>query len=105
METGFPISESMEETTGLSDQMAHEALRAIRANEIDALVVAEQGKQTIRTLSGADLCYRAFVEAMRQGATTISADGTILYCNKFFCDIVRADARSISGASIFSFIA
>jgi len=105
METGFPASDSMELSTGLSDQMAQEALRAIRANEIDALVVADEGGRRVRTLSGADLCYRTFVEAMRQGATTISIEGTILYCNEFFCDIVRADTQMISGASIFSFVA
>src|SRR5688500_6390972 len=85
-------------------RLAEEALRAIRANEVDALVVGSEGSERVRTLSGADLCYRTFVETMRQGAATIAGDGTILYCNQSFCDVLRARPEIIPGASIFSFI-
>jgi PAS domain S-box-containing protein len=84
-------------------ELAEEALRAIRANEVDALVVIEDAPR-VRTLSGADQCYRTFVENMRQGAATVSPDGTILYCNRYFCDILRTDHAAAVGASIFSFV-
>jgi PAS domain S-box-containing protein len=85
-------------------ELAEEALRAIRANEVDALVVGLEGAPKVRTLSGADQCYRTFVESMRQGAATVSPDGTILYCNRYFCDILRTSATSATGTSIFSYV-
>jgi len=85
-------------------QLAEEALRAIRANEIDALVVGSDGSERVRTLGGADLCYRTFVETMGQGAATVSGDGTILYCNGQFCRLLRTNPVITAGASIFSFV-
>src|SRR5688572_21712426 len=78
-------------------EVAEEALRAIRANEVDALVVLDDAPR-VRTLSGADQCYRTFVENMRQGAATVAPDGTILYCNRYFCDILRTGAADAVGA-------
>jgi len=71
---------------------------------VDAVVVGNDGSERVRTLSGADLCYRTFVETMRQGAATVAGDGTILYCNKYFCDVVRGMPQLAPGASIFSFV-
>jgi PAS domain S-box-containing protein len=107
METEIPTSEELvAEIKELRARMeiAEDALRAIRGNEVDAIVVGNGGTERVRTLSGADLCYRTFVEAMRQGAATVSGDGTILYCNRFFCDLVRADPEIAPGTSIFSFV-
>src|SRR3954471_17580848 len=85
-------------------QMAEEALRAIRANEVDALVVGTDGSERVRTLSGADLCYRTFVETMGQGAATVSAEGTILYCNRFFSELLKSSPLITAGALIFNFV-
>jgi len=106
METEIPTSQPLGEEIGLQEriQMAEEALRAIRANEIDALVVGSDGSENVRTLGGADLCYRTFVETMRQGAATISPDGTILYCNRHFCDVLRVRPDVAVGNSIYKFI-
>src|SRR4051812_9520446 len=107
METEIPTSEELiTEIKELRERIANaeEALRAIRANEVDALVVGPEGSERVRTLSGADLCYRTFVEIMRQGAATVSRDGAILYCNQYFCDVLRASPQIMPGASIFSFI-
>jgi PAS domain S-box-containing protein len=107
METEIPTSaELIAEIKELHArlELAEEALRAIRGNEVDAVVVGDGGSERVRTLSGADVCYRTFVEAMRQGAATVCRDGTILYCNKFFCHVVRADPQITPGTSIFSFV-
>ena len=73
METDVPTSQDLvAEIKDLRGRIlvAEDALRAIRANEVDALVVGSEGSEKIRTLSGADVCYRTFVETMRQGAAT-----------------------------------
>jgi PAS domain S-box-containing protein len=82
---------------------AESTLSAIRNGEVDALVI---GGKEIYTLHGADHPYRVLVEAMQQGAVTLSHDGGIIYCNAGFAEMVGRPAEKIIGApitSVFSF--
>jgi PAS domain S-box-containing protein len=83
---------------------AEETLRAIREGEVDALVIeTPQGQQTF-TLTGAEAPYRLMVETMNEGAATILIDGTIIYCNKRFADILKTSLENVIGCSIHQFI-
>jgi PAS domain-containing protein len=74
-----------------------ETLRAIRNNEVDAVVVdGSQGPQVF-TLQSADQPYRTLMETMAEGALTAAADGTILYCNRRFAEMLRAPLNRIIG--------
>lgn len=84
-------------------EVAEETLRAIRANEVDAVVVGEGADNRVYTLSGADEAYRVFVEEMGEGAATVDAEGTVLYCNRRFAEILRAPLERTIGASVFDF--
>src|SRR5215213_2567631 len=84
---------------------AEETLRAIRADEVDALVVKHGDTDQICTLQGADQAYRTFVEVMCQGAATVAADGTVLYCNRHFAELLRSPLESTIGGSIYDFVA
>ncbi len=84
---------------------AEETLRAIRKGEVDALVVAGPQGDRVYTLKGAEQPYRVFVEAMNEGAVTLSHDGTILYCNDRFADMVETPHEKVIGNSIYEFIA
>ena len=86
-------------------EAVQEMLRAIRANEVDALVTEDSGAPQVRTLGGADVAYRTFVEVMCQGAATIASDGTILYCNRHFAELLRSPFEKTVGASIYDFAA
>ena len=44
------------------------------------------------------------VETMNEGAVTLTPDGTILYCNQRFADMVKTPLESIIGHSIYGFI-
>jgi len=79
---------------------AEETLRAIHKGEVDALVVSGPDGEKIYTLQGADEPYRVFVEAMNEGAVTLTADGTIFYCNRRFSEIVRGVHQRIIGSSL-----
>lgn len=79
-------------------------LRAIRADEVDALVTENQGTPRVRTLQGADAAYRTFVEVMCQGAATVAADGTILYCNRHFAELLRSPLEQTIGGSFFDYV-
>ena len=71
---------------------ADEVLSAIREGEVDAVVV--HGSRLF-TLKGADEPYRVLIEEMNQGAVTLSGDGSILYCNRRFADLLKkADRRN-----------
>ncbi len=83
---------------------AEETLRAIRRGEVDGLVVSGPGGDQVFTLKGAERSYRFYVEAMNEGAVTLSFDGTILYCNDRFAEMVQTPYEKIIGDSIYRYI-
>ena len=83
---------------------AEETLRAIRGGEVDGLVVSGPEGDRLFLLKGEGHAYRVFVEAMNEGAVTLSLDGTILYCNGRFADMVKTDYEKVIGRSIHQFI-
>ncbi|MFL6234437.1 MAG: ATP-binding protein [Thermoanaerobaculia bacterium] len=83
---------------------AEETLRAIRRGEVDALVVEGSRGDQIYTLKGADHSYRIFLEAMHEGAATLTADGVILYCNRRFAEMVRMPLEDVIGSSLRRFV-
>jgi PAS domain S-box-containing protein len=84
---------------------AEETLRAITNNEVDALVVNGPQGQQVFTLQGAEQPYRVFVESMNEGAVTILSNGTILYCNTRFAEMLERPLGRIMGASFFDLLA
>ncbi|MEY2590585.1 MAG: hypothetical protein QOJ67_2569 [Acidimicrobiaceae bacterium] len=84
---------------------AEDTLRAIGSGEIDAFVVPDgAGGQRVFTLSTADRPYRMFVENMRDGAATVSANGTILYANARLADLLRCSKETVVGAPLTRFV-
>ena len=83
---------------------AEETLRAILNGEVDGLVIKTVKGDRVFTLSGADHPYRIMVETMNEGAVTLAADGTILYCNQRFADIVKEPLEKVMGSSIYQYI-
>ncbi len=84
---------------------AEETLRAIRSGEVDALVINGPMGEQVFTLKGADHAYRVIIEEMSEAAVTLSLDGTILYCNSRFADLVKRPLDQVIGASFASFLA
>lgn len=80
-----------------------ETLRAILSGEVDGLVIHTEEGDRVFTLSGADHPYRIMIETMNEGAVTLADDGTILFCNQHFADIVRGSLEKIMGSSIYSY--
>ncbi len=72
---------------------AQETLEAIRRGEVDALVVNSPQGDQVYTLHGADYSARMLLQEMSEGAATLIPDGTILYCNKRFAEMVALAAR------------
>ena len=96
----------LDELQELTSRMmeAEETLRAIRGGEVDGLVVSTAEGDRVFTLSGAEHPYRVMVETMNEGAITLASDGTILYCNQRFADIVKGSLEKVIGSSIYQYI-
>lgn len=84
---------------------AEETLEAIRLGRVDALVVSKNDEEKIFTLQGAEHTYRMMVEAMSEGVITLTADGTILYCNRCFADMLKMPLGKVIGKSLLAFVA
>jgi PAS domain S-box-containing protein len=83
---------------------AEETIRAIHCGEVDALLVNASDGDRVYTLEGADHPYRTLIESMQQGAVSLSQDGTVLYCNRCFADMLRQSQERIIGAAAASFV-
>lgn len=96
----------LDELQELKDRMMEsgETLRAILNGEVDGLVVKTEEGDRVFTLSGADHPYRVMVETMTEGAVTMGTDGTILFCNQRFANIVKGPLEKIVGSSIYQYL-
>jgi len=85
-------------------QEATETLDAIRDGDVDAVVVGGPSGQVVYTLENADRPYRVLVEQMLEGAVTLNAHGTILYCNQSFAELIGRKSEDIIGGPIFDYV-
>jgi signal transduction histidine kinase/CheY-like chemotaxis protein len=81
---------------------AEETLRAIRAGDVDAVVVAGPGGDFVYTLRGEDHAYRLLVEEMQEGALHVGAEGQILYANRRVGEMLRLPLDRVFGTSLLS---
>src|SRR5688500_7152167 len=83
---------------------AQETLQAIRSGAVDAIVVNGPRVEKSFTLEGAERSYRVLVEAMTEGAATLSSDGTIFYCNMRFAQMLARPMNRVMGSSLRKFV-
>ena len=81
-----------------------EALNAIRNGEVDAIMVSGRKGEQVYSVSSAETPYRTFIEQMSEGAVTLTKEGTILYCNQRFAEIVKSPYEKVIGSSLKRFI-
>ena len=99
------MTESYEELLAENEKLrrsleeAQDLLRAIKSGEVDALVLSGPKGDQVFTIEGADRPYRVLIEAMNDGAVTMTSDGTILYCNKHFAEMVKSPLEKVIGQS------
>lgn len=107
------ITEYLEETEKLNKknkelqqqlQEAKETIDAIKAGNIDALINADKKILKVYTEKTADKTYRILIEKMHEGAVTINEDGTILYCNSYFANMVNLPLQKVIGTKFKNFI-
>jgi PAS domain S-box-containing protein len=83
---------------------AKASLRAIPSSDVDGLVLFEGRKPKIVTLQGGESTYHMLVEAMSEGAATLSVDGVLLYCNRRFAELVGRPTAKVIGTPLESLV-
>jgi PAS domain S-box-containing protein len=73
-------------------------------DEADSLLVSDTLGDQCSVLKGADNICRVILEGMQEGYTTITSDGTILFCNKSFLNIVKIPLARVIGLSIYKLL-
>ena len=102
-----PSSKPPEQETELLARLetAEETLRAIQSGEVDALMVSGRRGEQVVSLKGGEPAYRMLVEAMSEGAATLSRNGAVLYCNRRFAELIRRPPGRIIGTAVQSLVA
>ena len=86
-------------------ETAEETLRAIQSGEVDALMVSGRRGEQVVSLKGGEPAYRMLVEAMSEGAATLSRNGAVLYCNRRFAELMGRPPGKIIGIAVQSLVA
>ncbi len=84
---------------------AEETLEAIRHADVDALVVTGPQGEQVFSITGAEHIYRVIVETVNEAALTVDPDGTILFCNQRFCDLMKTPIQGAMGRNVAAFVA
>src|SRR5262245_34231284 len=79
---------------------AEETIHAMQTGAVDAFVVDGPEGSRVYTLEAVDRPYRLFVEQMQQGAATLHAEGTIVYCNPRLAELLLVPSEKLVGASL-----
>ena len=84
---------------------SEDTLDAIRHGRVDALVVHKDNEDSILTLQGAKNTYRIMVEAMNEGVISLTSNGTVLYCNRCFAEMLKMAATDVAGKRLQDHVA
>jgi PAS domain S-box-containing protein len=107
--TARPPGRDLADTAELAEAQAqlreaHETIEAIRAGGVDSLVIGRPGDERIYTLASADRPYRLIVEAMNEGAATISPRGVILDANARLGSMIGRTAKELVGTAVVDLV-
>ena len=83
----------------------NEILQAIRGGRVDALLIKTPSGDRVFSLQNTDEPYRILIETMQEGTATVSEDGTVLYANARFAEIMNHPMDSLLGFSFYSLFA
>ena len=83
---------------------AYETIEAIRGGGVDSLVIGPPGQEQVYTLASADRPYRLIVQAMSEGAATISPRGVILDVNPRLTAMTGRPGTQLIGTPVLSLV-
>ena len=83
---------------------ARETIEAIQGGGVDSLVIGPAGQEQVYSRAGADRTYRLVVEAMSEGAATISPRGVILDANPRLGLMTGRSGSELVGTAVLDLI-
>ncbi len=83
---------------------AQQTIEAIRGGGIDSLMIGPPGQEQVYALVSADRPYRLIVEAMNEGAATVSPRGVILNANPKLGAMTGRSATDLIGTAVLDLI-
>jgi PAS domain S-box-containing protein len=83
---------------------AEEAVRALSAGEVDAVLVHMEREQ-VYTLESVEKPYRLLIEQVSAAAATLTCEGEIIHGNQRFADLLGEGRESLAGRPICEFVA
>jgi len=103
----LPLATASNQETKLRTRLksAEDTLRAIQSGEVDALMVSGRRGDQVVTLKGGEPAYRMLVEAMSEGAATLSRDGAVLYSNGRVAELIGSTTGRAIGVLFQSLVA
>ena len=104
-----PPGESGAETAELAEVRARlreatETIEAIRGGGVDSLLIGPPGQEKVYALASADRPYRLIVEAMNEGAATVSPRGVILDVNPRLASMTGRTATDLVGTAVLDLV-
>src|ERR1700691_2620564 len=106
--TGPPGESHPEDSAELAEVRAQlcelqQLIEAIRTGSVDSLMIGPPGQEQVHFT--ADRSYRLIVEAMSEGAATVSTGGVILNANPRLGSMTGQDASELIGTPVLDLIA
>jgi len=83
---------------------AEQLIDAIKSGEVDAFAIRSENKTEVYTLQSGDYAYRVLVENFNEGAINVNKEGLIVYCNKYFHELLGSSYEKVIGTSLLNFI-
>ena len=107
--TGPPGESHQEDRAELAEVRAQlrelqQTIEAIRTGGVDSLIVGPPGQEQVYALATADRAYRLIVEAMNEGAATVSTRGVILDANPRLGSMTGQNASALVGTPVLDLI-
>jgi PAS domain S-box-containing protein len=84
---------------------AQETIEAIRSGGVDSLVIGPPGQEQVYSVASADRTYRLVVEAMSEGAATVSPSGLILDANPRLAAMTGHGGKQLTGSLVLDLVA
>ena len=84
---------------------AEETVHALRTGAVDAIVVSSGDGDRVYSLKGADEAYRLWIQAMAEGALTLTLQGLVLFANRQFAAMAGAPLDRVIGSLVLDFFA
>ena len=83
---------------------AQETIEAIRGGGVDSLVIGPPGHEQVYSVASADRTYRLLVQAMSEGAVTVSPRGVILDVNPRLAEMTGHGGTELTGTPVLDLV-